>query len=191
MIGLRANRADDMRVTHVRVLDNNRERFNTAPSAGGAKITGSVGVRVRNSVFADNFGTGLWFDASNYQLSVLSSRMRDNSLHGLFLEVSGTGTVANNVISRNRGNGLEINDTDRVQVWNNTFATTPRRSRSPRTGAASTPQGPTTTPISPYRGGARTSRCTTTSWPTRIPVPRACSAWRTSPTASVPSSCGS
>ena len=122
MIGLRANRADDMRVTHVRVLDNNRERFNTAPSAGGAKITGSVGVRVRNSVFADNSGTGLWFDASNYQLSVVGSRMRDNSLHGLFLEVSGTGTVANNVISGNRGNGLEINDTDRVQVWNNTFS---------------------------------------------------------------------
>ena len=122
MIGLRANRADNMRLTHVTARDNNREHFNTAPSAGGTKITGSVGVKVRNSTFARNYGTGLWFDASNYQFSVLSSRMRDNSLHGLFLEVSGTGTVANNVISGNRGNGLEINDTDRVQVWNNTFS---------------------------------------------------------------------
>lgn len=122
MIGLRANRADDLRLTRVTVLDNNRERFNTAPSAGGTKITGSVGVRVYKSVFADNYGTGLWFDASNYKMSILSSRMRKNSLHGLFLEVSGTGTVANNVISGNRGNGLEINDTDRVQVWNNTFS---------------------------------------------------------------------
>ena len=152
MIGLRANRADDMRLTHVRARDNNREHFNTAPSAGGAKITGSVGVKVRNSTFARNYGTGLWFDASNYQFSVLSSRMRDNSLtwpvpRGLRHR---DGRKQRHL--RNRGNGLEINDTDRVQVWNNTFSNNAKTIEIARTGATSSPQAPTTTPISRCRG---------------------------------------
>jgi parallel beta-helix repeat protein len=122
MIGLRANKADGMRLKNVTVKNNNVERFNPAPSAGGAKITGSTGVRVVASRFADNYGTGLWFDASDYKFAVTGSRFLNNALHGLFLEVSGTGTVTNNLIAHNKANGLEINDTDKVQVWNNTFS---------------------------------------------------------------------
>lgn len=121
MIGLRANRANGLRIQGVTARNNNTERFNPAPSAGGTKITGSTGVQVVNSTFADNYGTGLWFDASDYRFSVTGSRFDNNSLHGLFLEVSGTGKVGNNIITRNRGNGLEIDNTDKVEVWNNTF----------------------------------------------------------------------
>ena len=121
MIGLRANHANGMRVQGVTARNNNTERFNPAPSAGGTKITGSTDVQVVGSTFADNYGTGLWFDASDYRFSVTGSRFDNNSLHGLFLEVSGTGNVGNNFITRNRGNGLEIDNTDKVEVWNNTF----------------------------------------------------------------------
>lgn len=121
MMGLRATRADGMRIDHVTVKNNNLEQFNPAPSAGGAKITRSSNVLVQNSQFNDNFGSGLWFDESVYNFQVLGSRLTDNTVNGLALEISGTAKVANNVISGNLKDGLKINDTDHVDVWNNTL----------------------------------------------------------------------
>jgi parallel beta-helix repeat protein len=47
--------------------------------------------------------------------------MRDNSGHGISVEISGHAVIAGNVIAGNGGNGIKINDTDNVELWNNTF----------------------------------------------------------------------
>ena len=122
MIGLSANYANGLTVSRVIADGNNVQTFNQAPVAGGFKITGSRGIVVRNSQFDDNLGTGLWFDESDYDATVTSDSMSDNSSYGLTMEISAKFIVANDVILNNRGNGINVNDTDDAQIWHNTIA---------------------------------------------------------------------
>ncbi len=122
MIGLSANYADRLTVSRVIADGNNVQLFNQAPVAGGFKITGSRGIVVSNSQFDSNLGTGLWFDESDYDATVTSDSMSGNSSHGLTMEISARFVVANDVILNNHGNGINLNDTDDVQVWHNTLA---------------------------------------------------------------------
>lgn len=121
MMGMTATEADGLRIDRMRATGNNRERFNTSPAAGGAKIGRGTDVVVRDSVFADNLGTGLWFDESVLGLQVLTSRMQGNAVHGISLELSGEALVAGNVVAGNGESGLKVNDTNAVSIWNNTF----------------------------------------------------------------------
>ena len=73
-------------------------------------------------MFADNLANGLWFDESVYDIKLLNSRVLDNAGHGVSIEISGKAIVMGNVIARNRDNGLKVNNSEDVQVWNNTFA---------------------------------------------------------------------
>lgn len=126
MMGLTTNGADGLRIDGLHVVGNNRERFNPAPAAGGAKIGRSTDVEVRDSVFERNLGTGLWFDESVLGIRVLDSRMLRNAAHGISLELSGRALVAGNVLAHNGGNGLKVNDTSEVSIWNNTFTANDR-----------------------------------------------------------------
>jgi parallel beta-helix repeat protein len=121
MMGLSATEADGLELVRVMVRDNNLERFNKSPAAGGAKIGRSSEILIQDSVFAGNLGNGLWFDESVYGVTLLQSHVLDNSGHGVSIEVSGHATVMGNVIARNAGNGLKLNDSEDVRVWNNTF----------------------------------------------------------------------
>jgi hypothetical protein len=121
MMGLSATEAGGLELVRVTVRDNNLEQFNRSPSAGGAKIGRSDGVLVRDSVFADNLGNGLWFDESAYDIRLLHSKILDNAGHGVSIEVSGKAAIVGNVVARNGENGLKLNDVEDVQVWNNTF----------------------------------------------------------------------
>ncbi len=121
MLGLSATEADGLELVRLTVRDNNLERFNQSPAAGGAKIGRSRGVLVENSTFTGNLANGLWFDESAYDIAIVHSRVLDNTGHGVSIEVSGEAAVVGNVIARNVGNGLKLNDTEDVDVWNNTF----------------------------------------------------------------------
>ncbi len=121
MLGLHANNVDNFVIDAVLVEDNNRERFNPAPSAGGAKLTRARNVTVRDSMFRNNQGTGLWFDISTYDLKIVGNEMRDNARHGAFLEISDVAVFADNIVEGNAGDGLKVNNTSNVRVWNNTF----------------------------------------------------------------------
>lgn len=121
MMGISGTAAHRLRLERVLVRRNNVERFNTSPSAGGVKIGRSRSVTVRDSEFTGNHGTGLWFDESAYDLGVFSSVFSGNAKHGLSIEVSGLADVVGNLITENGGNGIKINDTSDVQVWNNTL----------------------------------------------------------------------
>ena len=121
LIGIRAGYADNMVIDHVFADHNNAENFNTAPVAGGIKITSSRGVAVRDSTITNNNATGLWFDVSNYNLTITGNTISGNGKHGLFLEISAKALVANNLIANNVGWGLKINNTDLTRTYNNTF----------------------------------------------------------------------
>ncbi|HEY0951637.1 right-handed parallel beta-helix repeat-containing protein [Nocardioides sp.] len=121
MLGLGATYADGIRVRHLVSRRNNTERFNAAPVAGGVKIDRTRGALVRGAVIRDNAASGLWFDESARDITVLDSTIRGNAKHGLSLEISAGATVADNVIAGNGGYGIKVNDTSDVTIWNNTI----------------------------------------------------------------------
>ncbi len=121
MLGILANYADGLKVLDSRADRNNVEHFRAAPVAGGIKITRSRGIQVADSHFGNNYATGVWFDESVYDIDLVSNDIVDNGNHGASLELSAKAVVADNLISGNAGVGLKVNDTNQVQIWNNTF----------------------------------------------------------------------
>jgi hypothetical protein len=121
LLGIGASNADNLTVSGVLAQGNNTERFNNAPVSGGMKLTRMRNVTVTNSVFAQNLGPGLWFDESVYNGTITGNDILDNLGHGLITEISAKMLIANNIVSGNRDNGMKINDTSQVSIWNNTL----------------------------------------------------------------------
>lgn len=121
MLGASATYADHLRIRRLLAAANNTEHFNYSPVAGGMKVGRSRHVRVRDSVFRDNRGKGLWLDESVYDAMVLRNNLLRNASHGLSLELSSRLLVADNLIADNALYGIKVNDTSRVAIWNNTL----------------------------------------------------------------------
>ncbi|MFC5181897.1 right-handed parallel beta-helix repeat-containing protein [Actinomadura harenae] len=121
MLGMHANYADDLRMENVLAKGNNTEHFRPAPVSGGIKITRSRKVAVVGGVVSDNRGKGLWFDESVQGITVTGLRVVRNTDHGLVLELCAQAVIADNVVGDNGEDGLKINDTSFVRIWNNTL----------------------------------------------------------------------
>lgn len=121
LMGINANAAYGMVADKLRVTKNNVERFNSTPAAGGFKITRSRGVDVGDSLFSDNYGTGLWLDESVYDADVHGNNMIGNASHGLSFEISSTAVLVDNLVLNNKGFGFKINNADKLEIWNNTL----------------------------------------------------------------------
>ncbi|WP_314093813.1 right-handed parallel beta-helix repeat-containing protein [Microbacterium foliorum] len=121
LMGLGANYADALVVDDLLSLENNAEHFNTAPVSGGVKITKSRGVTVTDSAMLRNDGPGLWLDQSVYDVRIAGSDFVENRGAGAFLELSNKIDFVNNLVLRNVGNGVKINNTGAVNLWNNTI----------------------------------------------------------------------
>ena len=121
MLGIHANQADGLVVEGAAAVRNNLEGFQQAPVAGGVKITRSRDVTVRGGRFADNLGTGVWFDESVHGITLAGNAITGNGGHGVSIELSAAAVVVDNLIGENSRDGLKINNTDGVRVWNNTF----------------------------------------------------------------------
>jgi parallel beta-helix repeat protein len=121
MLGLNASQADNLKIERIVSEGNNTERFNTSPVAGGAKIGRTRNVIVRDSIFRNNYGTGLWMDESVYNMTIVGNEMRSNAKHGVSLEISAKAVFANNIVTNNTGYGAKLNNTSGLTVWNNTF----------------------------------------------------------------------
>lgn len=122
LLGVHGNHADNADVRHLLTFGNNTERFNNSPVSGGLKITRARGVNISHTTARDNRGPGLWLDESVYDGRIAASEILDNTHHGVSLEISSTMLFVGNVVQGNDGNGIKINDTSDVQIWNNTFA---------------------------------------------------------------------
>ena len=119
MLGIHANTADRLRLINVAVTGNNVEHFKTAPVAGGFKITKSRGVEVRDSLFDANLGTGVWVDESVHGIVLAGNTITRNGSHGISLELSAEATVVDNLLVDNAREGLKVNNTSGVRIWNN------------------------------------------------------------------------
>jgi len=122
LIGIHGNHADGLVLEAVLAEGNNVERFNQRWAAGGTKITRSRVVSVRDSVFRDNLGVGLWLDESMYDMTVVGNEVLRNTHHGVSLEISAKALFADNLVVGNGSSGLKINNVSDVRVWNNTLA---------------------------------------------------------------------
>ncbi|SDE23652.1 right-handed parallel beta-helix repeat-containing protein [Auraticoccus monumenti] len=120
-LGIGGNQAQGATLASVLVEQNNNERFKGAPNAGGAKLTRTGDATVTDSVFRNNFATGLWFDESSYNVRVGHNDMIDNDRHGLVFELSDRMVSVNNRIQGNTDTGLLVLDTSNVRLWNNTI----------------------------------------------------------------------
>ncbi|WP_051684436.1 right-handed parallel beta-helix repeat-containing protein [Blastococcus sp. URHD0036] len=120
LIGMESSYADGLVVERLRAVGNNTERFNAAPVSGGAKLTRARGLTVRDSVFADNLGTGLWFDESVFGATVTGNDVLRNTSNGIAYEISSQAVLADNLVVENGRTGIKINDASGVEVWANT-----------------------------------------------------------------------
>jgi hypothetical protein len=120
MLGMHASYANGLVINGLLSKHNNVQHFNRAPVSGGAKIGRSRRIRIRYSIFRDNDGPGLWFDQSCYNTTVIRSTFTGNSGNGIAYEISSTAIVADDTVTDNGATGIKVNDSDQVQVWNNT-----------------------------------------------------------------------
>ncbi len=120
-IGLQASYADGLVVDNLLVENANDEGFNPAPSAGGFKVTTTRGVTLKNSEIRNTTGNQFWTDQSTYDINLLNNYIHDGSRWGIVLEISSTATVAGNVVANNAFDGIAVQNTDKVNIWNNTF----------------------------------------------------------------------
>ena len=120
LLGIHAGTADRLLVRRSLVEKNNLEHFNHAPVSGGVKITRTQKATVRSSILRANDGPGIWVDESTYDARVVGSDVTGNAGHGVFLEISAKGLVADSVVARNGGDGIRVQNTSDVQLWNNT-----------------------------------------------------------------------
>jgi len=125
-LGIGGQHADSLVLQGNRVEGNNSEHFDTLPVAGGVKVTRSRTVLVKGNVVSDNWGKALWFDESCKDIQVLSNRLQRNYRHGVELEISAIALVANNLITDNASVGVQVVDTDRTRIYNNTFVNNKR-----------------------------------------------------------------
>ncbi len=121
MLGIHTRYADGIVMRRVLAEHNNSERFNIAPVSGGAKLGSTRGVTVVESNFRNNYGQGFWEDMSVYNTKITDSNFTGNLGNGLFLEISAKAIVANSLFASNRIDGIKVNNTSDVQIWNNTF----------------------------------------------------------------------
>jgi len=120
LLGVHAATADRIQVLRSRLDGNNWERFNSAPVSGGMKAGRSRGVLVKDSSISHNLGHGYWSDVSVYDTKLVNSNFIKNSATGIFLEISARGTVVNNLIDGNGAEGIKVNNTSTVLIYNNT-----------------------------------------------------------------------
>lgn len=100
--------------------------------SGGSKFAATDSLIVRNSVFSDNCGVGLWLDINNRDYELSNNLIERNYREGISVEVSHRGKVFGNTLNANgwpidpfRGNGwlwdagIGIHASDSVEVYNN------------------------------------------------------------------------
>lgn len=102
--------------------------------SGGSKFVKTDSLVVRNSFFHHNCGVGLWLDIDNVHYVVEGNRVEDNVREGIAVEISFTGVIRNNQVSRNgwptdsyRANGwlwdagIGVHASSDVEVYGNTL----------------------------------------------------------------------
>ena len=123
-----------LRITDVIIWDNNTT---SSPLVGDVaeyvvKLWGTKGTVVDNVESYENFGPGFWFDTNNSDFTIRNSYFHNNrpvpgsddeNGKGVFIEVNwAPGLIENNVFLGNNGAGLNLENSQGIEVRNNLFA---------------------------------------------------------------------
>ena len=103
-LGFGAGHADRLLMTACEVRNNNTKDFSRGWEAGGDKVCMSRDVVLEKSIFADNRGSGIWFDIGNEKPTVRNCLIANNEDGGIFYEISYGLHAHDNVIL---GNGFD------------------------------------------------------------------------------------
>ena len=107
---------------------NNVKGYSKGWEAGGIKITESRGFRIVRCRAIRNDGPGFWFDIDNRNELVENSYAAENNGSGIFVEISETATIRQNVCVRNglkdepgawNGGGIELGEAMHCTVEHN------------------------------------------------------------------------
>ena len=108
---------------------NNASGFNAYWEAGGMKFSHSSTLAARNNFVHHNDGTGLHTDGENIDMLIEYNRVEDNTLSGIFHEVSYRAIIRYNSSSRNGsakpdpwwvdGAGILVSGASDVEVYGN------------------------------------------------------------------------
>ena len=110
------------------VRRNNRKGFPVGWDGGGGKFCGTDGLRIEGHTSYGNTGPGIWLDWDNTRFSISGCTVYGN--HGLsadweglgiFIEASGPGRIAGNVVYSNTGAGIGLAESREVVVEDNTL----------------------------------------------------------------------
>lgn len=113
--------SDNLTLDKVLIEECNSQNFNSSPDSGCIKITQSQHVTLKNSILRNSKCKGMWFDMSVYDMSVYSNDFIDLKDTCAFFEISGTGVCANNLFVNCPAEAIKVNNTDNMEVWNNTI----------------------------------------------------------------------
>ncbi|GAA4204037.1 right-handed parallel beta-helix repeat-containing protein [Microbispora amethystogenes] len=119
-LGLHGHRTQGAVVTGNLMEGNNWERFEQAPVSGGMKITTSSGLQLIGNRSQRNRGPGLWLDESVSDAVIARNLAWENTGHGIHFEISARGLLVGNFAADNGRNGLYVNESSDVRMWNNT-----------------------------------------------------------------------
>ena len=121
--GLNLHKSEDCLIEDCTLILNNYRRFSSSWAAAGMKnIPGSKRCEVRNCEVAYNIAShGIWFDADNEDIRILSNVSHHNEGCGIFFEINkGGGVIADNLVYANQGRGIYISGSQNTFVVNNT-----------------------------------------------------------------------
>jgi parallel beta-helix repeat protein len=103
------------------VENNNTQRFKEQPVSGGIKVAQSKGVRLSGNLIRGNTTTGLWFDMSSQNVVIDRNQIRDNGGKGIEFEASDSALIVSNILTGNDKAAVQVFDSSRVDIWNNTI----------------------------------------------------------------------
>ncbi len=104
--------------------NNNAEKFGTgcalSCAQAGVKIAHMVGFTMRNNIFENNRGFGMWCDNDCQGGVMVNNIARFNTQAGLYYEISSGGIIASNLIYGNKQHGIRMASAT-TKIYNNTI----------------------------------------------------------------------
>lgn len=119
-MGIHSHRSDGLLLSGNWVHHNNAENFFLAGAQGGVKVTYGTNQKWNLNLAEDNRGDGLWCDEYCDHVTIVNNVARRNMHRGIKYELSARGIMAGNLSTDNATYGILVNESNDVQVWNNT-----------------------------------------------------------------------
>jgi len=114
---------NDTKITDSVFSDSNPfGEFAGAPQLGGIKATKNDRMKVINSQFKNNNGPGVWWDQSNYDVTLAGSTLSGNTETPVFFEISHGLTMVNNtLLHAGAGAAFRAGGSSGLKLVNNTI----------------------------------------------------------------------